>query len=110
MADTIKVLAQAYPAAQTLTAAYVLPTLTHATISSLTICNRSSAHDHFRVAVAVAGAADTPKQYIYYDTRVEGNDTFIATIGGTLGPTDVLRVYSKLGTSSFNVFGVESTT
>lgn len=109
MADTLKVLAQSLPSATTLTDVYTVPGATSATISSVVICNQSSTATTFRLSVAVAGAADATKQYIYYDVDLAGNDTFIATIGITLAATDVVRGYSGNGSISFQLFGVEVT-
>ena len=108
MAQTIKVLSQTMPSAATLTDSYTVPALTTAVISSIVICNQSATATTFRVSVAVAGLADTPKQYLYYNVTIAGNDTFIATIGVSLGAADVVRVYSTLATCSFNIFGVEN--
>lgn len=107
MAETIKVLAQADPAAATLTDAYTVPAATNAVLSSIVVCNRDPAATVFRISVAVAGAADSNEQYIYYDLPISGNDTFIATIGLTLDETDVIRVYAFLATLSFSFFGTE---
>lgn len=107
MAETRKILAQTKPSAASLTDSYTVPGATTTIISTLTICNQSSTATSFRVSLAVAGAADTPKQYIYYDIVIAGNDTFAATIGITLGAGDIVRVYNTLATLSFNLFGVE---
>ena len=107
MAETQKVLGQSAPLAATLTALYTAGA--KAVASSLVICNRGPAGINARVSVAVSGAADDSKQYLYYDLPVPANDTFIATIGVTLGVGDVVRVYSDLATASFNLFGVEIT-
>lgn len=107
MASTYKVLAQSKPIATTLTDAYTVPGATQATVSSLVVTNQSATATSFRVAIAIAGAADTPKQYLYYDVAIPGNDTFVATVGVTLGAADVIRVYNTLATLSFNFFGVE---
>lgn len=108
MAEAQKVLGQSAPAALTLTAAYTAAV--KAVVSSLVICNRDADNSaKIRVSVAVGGAADNAKQYLYYDLDVDAADTFIATIGITLGAGDVLRVYSDLATVSFNFFGVEVT-
>lgn len=109
MATTLKVLGQSKPAATTLTTAYTVPALTTTTVSTITVCNQSATATSFRISVAVAGAADTPSQYLYYDIAISGNDTFAATIGVTLGQNDVIRVYNTLATCSFNIFGVENT-
>jgi len=109
MADTIKTLAQSNPSAATLTDAYTVPGSTSAVISTIAIANRSATKTKFRISVAVAGAADSNEQYLYYDINIPGNDTFVATIGISLAATDVVRVYATLATLSFNIFGVEIT-
>jgi len=107
MADTFKVLGQLVPSATTLTTLYTVPGATSTVNASLVVCNRGSGATTFRVSVAVAGAADDPKQYIYYDVTINGNDTFIATIGVTLAATDLVRVYAGNGNLTFSLFGVE---
>jgi hypothetical protein len=109
MADTTKVLAQVKPSATTLTDAYTVPGTTQTAISSIVVTNQSAVATSFRISVAVAGAADTAKQYLYYDVVINGNDSFVATIGITLATTDVIRVYNTLATLSFNIFGLEVT-
>ena len=109
MAQTYKTLAQSNPSATTLTDAYTVPASTSTTISTIVVANRSSTATSFRISVAVAGAAGDPKQYLYYDIPIPGNDTFCATLGITLASTDVLRVYATLATLSFSLFGVEIT-
>jgi hypothetical protein len=59
--------------------------------------------------VAVAGLADTNKQYIAYDVPIAGVETKTFTLGIALGAADVVRVYATLATLSFNIFGVELT-
>ena len=107
--DNFKVLAQATPAADTLIDLYVTPAATSTVVSTLTFCNRGSDALHFRFAVAVAGAADAPKQYIYYDLPLAPHDTFIATLGITLAAADVMRVQTDVATLSVNAFGDEVT-
>jgi hypothetical protein len=109
MADGFKILAQSFPVIATLTDAYTVPALTSTVVSSVAVCNKSTTPSTFRISLAVAGAADTDKQYLYFDVPILGNDTFIATIGVTLAVTDVVRVYSGNGLMAFNVFGVEIT-
>jgi len=106
MAEVRRVLGQSSPAAVTLTDILTVPAITESVISSLVVCNRSATADSFRISVAINGAADAVEQYIYYDVPIPGNDTFIATIGATLDAADVVRVYSRNGTCSFNLFGV----
>ena len=109
MTVTSKVLGQSKPSAATLTDAYTVPASTATTVSTIVASNQSATATSFRVSVAVAGAADTAAQYLYYDIVIPGNDTFAATLGITLAATDVVRVYNTLATLSFNIFGVEVT-
>jgi len=105
--ETPKVLAQAALSATTLTDVYTCGSSGGAAISSVVICNQSATPTTFRISISVAGAADTAKQYLYYDIPLPGNDTFIATVGVSLANTDVLRAYVGAATISINVFGVE---
>jgi hypothetical protein len=109
MAETKKVLGQSNPSATTLTDAYTVPASTEAIISTITVANRSATATSFRISVAIAGAANDNKQYLYYDVAIPGNDTFAATIGIALAATDVVRVYATLATLSFSLYGVEIT-
>lgn len=109
MADTFKVLGQQAPTARTLTTLYTVPGGTSTTVSTLTACNRGTAQCTVRVSVAVAGAADEVKQYLYYDVPIAPHDTLAVTIGLTLAATDVVRCYSSNGLVSFNLCGVEVT-
>lgn len=105
---TQKILGQSKPSATTLTDVYTVPALTQATISTITVANQSATATSFRISVAVAGAADNTKQYLYYDCSIAGNDTFACTFGITLGAGDIVRCYATLATLSFNIFGAET--
>lgn len=107
MAEALKVLGQLDAPATTLTTLYTVPGATTVTASTLVICNRNAAVRTFRVSVAVGGAVDDPKQYIFYDVTLPGNDSIFATIGLTLGAGDVVRVYASAVDVSFSLFGVE---
>ena len=107
MATTYKVLGQSSPAATTATALYTVPAATSAIGSSIIIANRGTSVATFRVSIAVNGAVTTNKDYIYYDLPIGANDTFIATIGITLGDTDVVRVYASNTNLSFSLYGSE---
>lgn len=109
MAFTKKVLGQSAPAALTETPLYTVPALTSTLCSTIVICNRSALPVTFRVSIAVAGAATTTKDYIYYDLTLAGYDTFAATFGVTLSTTDVVRIYASTNQLSFSLFGVEET-
>ena len=108
MATTLKVLGQLVPASGTLSTLYTVPGATSVTVSSVTICNQGAA-TVVRLSFAVVGAADDPKQYVYYDLPVAANDTFVATIGATLAAAGVVRCQSANGLVSFNAFGIEVT-
>lgn len=109
MAEALKVLGQLSPSANTLTDLYTVPVLTSASVSSISICNRNASAVQVRISIAAAGAADTDKQYLYSDITVQGNDTFIATIGITLATLDVIRARATATLVAFQVFGVEVT-
>jgi hypothetical protein len=109
MAESNKVLGQSNPSAATLTTLYTVPGSTDAVISSITVCNRSAVGTTFRIAIRPSGASISNEHYLYYDVYIQGNDTFVATIGITLDATDVVSVYATLATLSFNLFGVEIT-
>jgi hypothetical protein len=106
VADTLKVLGQSNPAATTLTDVYTVPGATSTTVSTVTVCNQGIAGT-FRLSVAIAGAADTPAQYIYHDLSIPPDETFACTFGITLATTDVLRAWCSHANMSVNVFGVE---
>lgn len=106
MATTYKILGQVSPSTGVETDLYAVPALTQAVVSSITICNRSSsATATFRISASVAGVATTSKDYIYYDLILGQNDTFIATIGLTLGAGDKIRVYASTANLSFTAVG-----
>jgi hypothetical protein len=105
--EAIKVLGQANPAATTLTPLYTVPAATEAVASTLVIANRTGSNIKVRVSVAVAGAADSPEQYILYERLILKEDSDFFTIGLTLAATDVVRVYTDAAGASFNLFGTE---
>jgi hypothetical protein len=108
MLETLKVLAQSIPSANNLTDIYTVPSTTSVSISSIIICNQNNINEIvFRISIAIAGEADDVKQYIYRDLPLSPNDTFIATIGVSLGSGDIIRVFSDTDNVSFNLFGVE---
>lgn len=108
MSETYKVLGQLNPSATTLTTLYTVPAATATIVSSVVVANRSVATS-FRLSVAVAGAADDNKQYLFYDVPIGANESKPFTLGLTLAATDVVRAYATLATLSFNLFGVERT-
>lgn len=112
MADNFKPLGQAYPAAGVLTDLYVVPGGRSAIVRSVVVCNQGPGVAFPRLSVAVAGAADDPKQYIRRGFGASGlppQDGITVREPITLAATDVLRCYSDTGQVSFNVFGDEIT-
>jgi hypothetical protein len=109
MAEINKVLGQVAPAATSLTTLYTVPAATYTVASSVVVCNRAATPTTFRISIAVAGAADATKQYLYYDVPISKNNTFVATIGMTLAATDLVRVYAGNANLSFTLLGVEVT-
>lgn len=107
MADTLKILGQAALSATTNTDVYTVPADRSATISTITVCNRHSSQCTFRIQVAIAGAASSTSQYIFYDQLLDAYSTFSITIGITLATTDVVRAYTNGSLVSVNIFGVE---
>ena len=107
MANTYKILGQAAPLATTESVLYTVPLATSAVCSSISICNRGGVATNFRISFSKAAAATSTKDYIYYNVSLNGNDTFIATIGVTLGAGDAIRVYAGNANLSFQAWGTE---
>jgi hypothetical protein len=107
MATTYKVLGQISPPALTEDLLYAVPSSASAIGSSIIIANRGTSVATFRVSISVNGAATTAKDYIYYDLPIGANDTFIATIGITLGDLDEVNVYASNTNLSFSLYGSE---
>lgn len=108
MAENFKTLFQVAPLVGVLTDAYTVPGNTQVAVSSMWICNRSKGVTSFRIAVALGGEADDPKQYIAYDVPLLPNQSLPITSGPLAQAGDVFRVWSEHGTISFGFFGVET--
>jgi hypothetical protein len=106
MATAYKVLGQVAPSATTATAIYTVPSATEAVVSSITVCNRSTAAT-FRLAVRPDGAALANQHYVVYDGPIQANDTVILTVGITMDATDVLEAYASSGNLTFQAYGSE---
>ena len=107
MAITYKVLGQSAPSATTNTDVYTVGAGKQATVSTITVCNRSATIATYRIAIRVAGSALSNEEYIAYDATVAANDTVSLTIGVTLGAADVVTVYASTANLSVNIFGAE---
>lgn len=107
MAETLRVLAQVDLSGTSLTDIYTVPAGLSASVSSVTLCNRGAADITVRLSIAVAGLADTNKQYLRYDYPVPAKGSIDVVIGLTLAATDVIRAKTDTANVSVNVFGVE---
>ena len=104
--ETRKVLGQVAPSATTDTDLLTVPGSTEYVVSTIMVCNRGSTDATFRVAVAVAGAASDPIQFICYDETIGANRPYPITLGIALAATDKIRVYASTGNLTFQAFGV----
>lgn len=107
MAVYYKILGQSSPSATTETDLYTAPSDKTCVVSSIVVCNRNSTSATFRISISIDGAVTSNKDYLYYDVTLNGNDTFIATVGLTLSEDDKIRIYSSTANLSFSVFGSE---
>ena len=71
-------------------------------LRSILVCNRGAATT-FRISIAYAGATDDLSQYMYYDTALPANSTFLVEFeqGKVLDVDDVIRAYA--GTTDVTV-------
>ena len=107
MATTYKVLGQVSTASNTTATLYTVPSTSSAVISTIAVCNQTTASTTFFLAVQPAGATLAPKHYINYNTALPANDTMTISIGITLAPTDVISVRAASTSVSFLAFGSE---
>ncbi len=107
MADSFKILGQAALSATTLTDVYTVPGSTEAVVSAIVVCERGGSATTFRISLAPNGAVDATSHYLYYDTALPANDTFIASIGATIDAADVVRVYAGSANVTATVLGME---
>jgi len=108
MATVRKVLGQLIPAAFTLETLYTVPADTQAVVSSVMVCNNSTA-DSFLIAVVPSGESYGNERNIYYNIELPAANTFTATVGLTLAEGDSIQVFSTLGNLTFAAFGQEIT-
>lgn len=106
-----KLLAQANPAATSLTDIYTVAStaaggeVSSAIVTTIWITNRAAAPHTFRLAMAAAGAADNAKQYLYYDVPIPANSSLVQSVALPLSAGDVVRVYVDAQQFSFSLFG-----
>jgi hypothetical protein len=112
MAQTLKSLGQvALALADTEYELYAVPLGKETVVSSLSICNRTALDQTFRVSVDVRNDNESgaeAEDFVYFDTEVPANDTFMATVGLTLGPGDSINVYGSHADMTFAAWGRET--
>lgn len=108
MSDVLKVLGQIAAAAATEEDLYIAPDLVQTTTSTLVVCNRTSGDLTFRISVSPDDAVTAIKDYLFYDTPLDGNSTLSVVIGMTLAQNDAVRTYASASGLSFTLFGVET--
>ena len=101
MPTTYKILGQAAPTPNTLTAVYTVPSATEAVISTITICNQTATNASYSISVASNGAADANLQYIIRGGVVPAADSIGITIGITANAADVIRANTSSANISF---------
>jgi hypothetical protein len=107
MPTNYKVLGQAAPAATTNTTLYTVPSATQSVVSTITVCNRSTAQRTFRIAVRPAGETLANQHYVSFDSTIAASDTAAITIGVTLAASDVITVFASSADLTFQAFGSE---
>lgn len=90
------------PQAGELALLYLVGPDKQAIISSITICNQGKKNATFRLAIKPAGDSIASYHYRFYDTKVLGNRSYIATVGIALKEEDTLLVYSSNSLLSFS--------
>lgn len=108
MAQTHKILAQAFPSSGVLADMYIVPDNTQAICSTLAVCNQG-ASSFYNIAVRPTGEALESKHYIAYNASINNYDTTFLTIGISLNSGDYLSVMAYNSGVSFTLFGVEIT-
>lgn len=110
MATTYKILGQIAPASTAVTDLYTVPTGTQVVVSTITVCNLSTAAQSFRLATTTGGAPASA-DWVYYNLSVPTADTFAASLAVTLDAADKIKVQSgSTGTVfAYQVYGAEIT-
>lgn len=109
MAESYGILGQSAPSATSLTTVYTCPAARYAVVSSVVVCNQTSASKTFRLAVMKSGASAGTKNYLVYDATVDAYGTVTLQLGITLGAGDFIQAYISATTLSVSVFGAEVT-
>lgn len=107
MANTYKVLAQLASTSTGLVTLFTGSANRQYIISGITVCNRSTAENTFRLSVAPNGSTNAVPQYLHWEQAVPGNDTYLVNVPITMDASDVIRVKQFSTGFSYNVFGAE---
>lgn len=107
MAIKYKVLGQSLPSPNIFTDIYTVPASNSAVVSTLTVCNTSTANVTFRTMIRPKGNTASTQQYIAFEVPIPALDSIPLTLGITLDATDVVTVFSNQGNVTFNLFGSE---
>ena len=102
-----KVLGQTNPAINTSIDLYTAQPNVSTLVSTIVICNQSTAASTFTIAIRPAGITANVKHYLNSNTAISANDTISLTIGITLATTDVITVSAGSNSVSFTAFGAE---
>jgi hypothetical protein len=115
MPTAYKILGQTLPTANTLSNVYVIPAATSAIISTISICNQSSANANVDIMIRPINDTLANKHYLIKGVTIPRADTMILSPGITLNASVIVAVNNAVVTGetaasvSFNVFGVELT-
>jgi hypothetical protein len=115
MPTTYKILGQTLPTANLLSNVYVVPTSTSAIISTITICNQSSANANVDIMIRPINETLANKHYLVKGVTIPRADTMILSPGVTLNASVIVAVNNAVASGetaanvSFNIFGVELT-
>jgi len=115
MPTSYKILGQTLPTANTLSNVYVVPAATSTIVSTITICNQSSANANVDIIVRPVNETLANKHYLLRSITIPRADTMILSPGLTLNAAVIVAVNNAVVTGetaanvSFNVFGAELT-
>ena len=115
MPTTYKILGQTLPTANLLSNVYVVPTSTSAIVSTITICNQSSANANIDIMIRPINETLANKHYLVKGVTIPRADTMILSPGVTLNASVIVAVNNAVASGetaanvSFNIFGVELT-
>lgn len=104
------ILGQAFPADTAETLVFTVTSGHQVIISTINVCNKTANLQKFRIRIVKSpDGSSLDKQWLYYDSDVQGYDTFERTSAITLGAGDSVYVRTDLGnTLAFQFFGDDS--